>query len=44
MSKIRMCENIFRNQEENKRKEDFTKLFVLLAANKSQVIATKQGK
>lgn len=28
-----MCENIFKNQEEKKRKEDFTRLFVALASN-----------
>lgn len=44
MSKVYMCENIFRNQEERKRREDFTKLFVILANGKSQGTTTKQGK
>lgn len=28
-----MCESIFRNQDKNKRKEDFTKLFAVLITN-----------
>ncbi len=28
-----MCENIFKNQEEKKRREDFTKLFTSLVTN-----------
>jgi hypothetical protein len=28
-----MCENIFKNSEEKKRREDFTRLFVKLVAN-----------
>lgn len=27
-----MCQNIFKNQEEEKRKEDFTKLFAVLVS------------
>lgn len=28
-----MCESIFRNQDKNKRKEDFTKLFAVIITN-----------
>lgn len=28
-----MCESVFKNQEEKKRKEDFTRLFVALVNN-----------
>lgn len=30
-----MCENVFRNKEEEKRKEEFSKLFALLVSNKA---------
>ena len=28
-----MCQNVFKNEEEKKRKEDFTKLFVSIVSN-----------
>lgn len=28
-----MCDNVFKNEEEQKRREEFTKLFALLASN-----------
>lgn len=31
-----MCQNIFRNEEETKRREAFTRLFVKLAENELQ--------
>lgn len=33
-----MCQNIFKNSEESKRKEAFTRLFVTLAANHVQIV------
>lgn len=29
----RMCQNIFKSEEESKRREDFTKLFVLMVTS-----------
>lgn len=31
-----MCQNIFKNEEKKQRKEDFTRLFVSLAASEAQ--------
>ena len=33
-----MCQNIFRNDEESKRREAFTRLFVTLAINNVQIV------
>ena len=38
-----MCENIFKNSEEKKRREDFTRLFVKLVANQHTYRAVKTG-
>lgn len=41
-----MCESVFKNQEEKKRREDFTRLFVSLVSNaaEQQIIALKPAK
>ncbi len=33
-----MCQNIFKNDEESKRREAFTRLFVTLAVNNVQIV------
>lgn len=39
-----MCENIFKNQEEKKRKEEFTRLFAILASNNATKLAKDNQK
>ncbi len=31
-----MCDNVFKNEQEQKRREEFTRLFAILAANHPQ--------
>ena len=33
-----MCESIFKNQEEKKRRDEFTKLFAILVSSNTNVI------
>ncbi len=41
-----MCESVFKNQDEEKRREDFTRLFVSLVSNTAaqQIMALKPAK
>lgn len=38
-----MCQNIFRNEDEAKRREDFTRLFVRLAENELQMASESKS-